>query len=102
MFDQPLADLPLRFTRYFVTVVNKTCARKEIIQQVPETSAHELAEQLLLKLVIDNLENIGAEKEGEIIMKNINSGILRMTEAYPHIAMFVIFFKLLRKYKGDP
>ena len=43
---------------------------------------HGLVEQLLTRLLIENLDKIGTEKnkEGELILKNLNSSMLRMLE----------------------
>lgn len=36
IFSYPVQDIPLRFTKYFITIVNKTCACKEIMREVNE------------------------------------------------------------------
>jgi hypothetical protein len=36
IFNYPVNDIPLRFTKYFITIVNKTCASKEIMKEVNE------------------------------------------------------------------
>jgi hypothetical protein len=36
IFNYPVNDIPLRFTKYFITIVNKTCASKAIMREVNE------------------------------------------------------------------
>jgi hypothetical protein len=59
IFRYPVNDIPLRFTKYFITIVNKTCASKEIMREVTEDKVNKLAEQLLTRLLIENLDKIG-------------------------------------------
>ena len=36
IFERPIKDFPLRFAKYFVTIVNKSCSCKEIMEEVRE------------------------------------------------------------------
>lgn len=56
-----------------------------------------LVEQLLTRLLIENLDKIGSaqNKEGEVILKNLNSSMLRMLENCQHTYIFIALFKLL-------
>ena len=36
IFDRPKEEMPLRFAKYFVTIVNKTCSCKKIMEIVKE------------------------------------------------------------------
>lgn len=101
IFRYPVHEIPLRFTKYFITIVNKTCASKEIMREVSETRVLELVEQLLTRLLIENLDKIGENKEGELILKNLNSSMLRMLENCQHTHIFCTLFGLLKKYKDD-
>jgi len=101
IFSYPVNDIPLRFTKYFITIVNKTCASKEIMREVSESNVFQIAEQLLTRLLIQNLDKIGANKEGELILKNLNSSMLRMLENCNHTYIFVMLFTLLKNYKDD-
>jgi hypothetical protein len=53
-------------------------------------------------LLIENLDKIGENKEGELILKNLNSSMLRMLENCNHTYIFCSLFGLLKKYKDDP
>jgi len=59
IFSFPVKEIPLRFTKYFITIVNKTCSSKEIMKEVSCNEVLNLVEQLLCRLLIDNLDKIG-------------------------------------------
>lgn len=101
IFSFPVNEIPLRFTKYFITIVNKTCSSKEIMKEVSCKEVNDLVEQLLCRLLIDNLDKIGSNKEGELILKNLNSSMLRMLENCNHSHIFVVLFGLLTKYKDS-
>ena len=101
IFKYPVNDIPLRFTKYFITNVNKTCASKDIMKEVTEDRVYKLAEQLLTRLLIENLDKIGENKEGELILKNLNSSMLRMLENCNLTYIFCVLFRLLREFKDD-
>lgn len=101
IFEYPVNDIPLRFTKYFVTIVSKACSSKEIMKEVSQTRVEELVHQLLIRLLTQNLEKIGENKEGELILKNLNSSMLRMMENCNPTYIFCTLFSLLKKYKDD-
>jgi len=102
IFRHAVQDIPLRFTKYFITIVNKTCSSKEIMKEVNEKFVHELVAQLLNRLLIENLDKIGNNGEGGLILKNLNASMLRMLENCNHTYIFGILFKLLKNSKnGD-
>ncbi len=61
----------------------------------------ELNEQMLTRMMTDNLDKVGENKEGEVIVKSFNNSVLRMLENCDHTDMFVILFRLLLKYKDS-
>jgi len=36
IFERPVEDIPLRFAKYFITIVHKVCSCKEIMKEVSE------------------------------------------------------------------
>ena len=44
IFERPVEDIPLRFAKYFITIVHKACSCKEIMREVIEIRIEELAE----------------------------------------------------------
>lgn len=101
IFRYPVDQIPIRFTKYFITIVNKTCSSKEIMKEIAEKQVYDLVEQLLTRLLIENLDKIGQNKEGDLILKNLNSSMLRMLENCNHTYVFTVLFGLLKKYKDD-
>ena len=70
--------------------------------QVSEDRVFDLAEQLLTRLLIDNLDKVGENKEGETILKNLNSSMLRILENCNHTYIICVLINLQRKYKDYP
>lgn len=44
IFERPVEEIPLRFAKYFITIVLKACSCKEIMREASEESIFELAE----------------------------------------------------------
>lgn len=44
IFERPMSDFPLRFAKYFVTIVNKAASCKEIMKEVSEKEIYDLSE----------------------------------------------------------
>ena len=51
--------------------------------------------------MIDNLDKLGDEKEGEFILKNLNGSMLRCLENCNKTSIFCVLFNLLRRYKDN-
>ena len=102
VFNCPAESINLRFAKYFISIVLKTCNCKEMMMQVSQDKIFELAEQLLTRLLIDNLDKVGENKEGETILKNLNSSMLRILENCNHTFIICALLDLQRKYKDYP
>lgn len=100
-FDREVSEIPVRFAKYFVTIVHQTCCCKEILNHVNEPHLLALTEQLLTRLLTDGLDKIGDEREGEIILKNLNASMLRLLENSNHTYIFCVLFNLLGKYRDN-
>lgn len=44
IFDKPVEEIPLRFAKYFITIVHKACSCKEIMKEISEERILDLAE----------------------------------------------------------
>jgi cytoskeleton-associated protein 5 len=64
-----------------------------------EKETYELAEQLLFRLLTDNLDKLGDNKEGDVILKTLNAAMLRLLENCHPSNIYCALFNLLRKYK---
>lgn len=80
IFEKPLPDIPLRFAKYFTGIVNRVCSSPDIMLAANERETYELTEQLLVRLLTDQLDKLGDNKEGEIILKTLNAAMLRLLE----------------------
>jgi hypothetical protein len=100
VFNKSTDKVPLKFGKYFISIVNKVCSMKEIMRNVEEHNILILVEQLLLKLLIPGLDTLGERNEGQAMFRNLNNTILRILENCNPTEVFVVFLNLLKKYKG--
>ena len=100
IFNKPIESVPLKFGKYFISIVNKICSIEFIVSPIPEKKILTLVEQLLLKLLTPGLEQQGEKNEGQTMFRNLNSSILRILENCHPTIVFFTFLSLLRKYKG--
>ena len=100
VFSKTSDKIPLKFGKYFISIVNKVCSIKEIMRSVEERNILILVEQLLLKLLIPGLDTLGERHEGQAMFRNLNNTILRILENCHPTQVFVVFLSLLKKYKG--
>lgn len=70
----------MRFAKYFVTIVNRVCSSPDVMMAASEKETYELTEQLLMRLLTENLDKLGEVKEGEVILKTLNAAMLRLLE----------------------
>ena len=99
-FDKPITEIPLRFAKYFLNVVHKVCCTKIIMRELNENSLFTLVEQILVRLLIDELEKLGEKGEGELMLKTLNGTMLRILEHCRPTRIFVVLIRLLTKYKS--
>lgn len=43
-FEKPLSEIPIRFAKYFVTIVNRVCQCNEVVLAASELEVHDLTE----------------------------------------------------------
>lgn len=102
VFEKSSEEINLRFAKYFISIVLKTCSCRELMSSVSRERVFELAEQLLTRLLIEGLDRAGENKEGETVLKNLNSSMLRMLENCNHTYIICALIDLLSKYKDYP
>ena len=98
-FDRPTQDISLRFAKYFLNVVHKVCSTKIIMSELCESSLNSFTEQILIRLLTEELEKAGEKGEGEVMLKALNGTMLRILENSQPTMMMVVLIKLLTKYK---
>jgi cytoskeleton-associated protein 5 len=99
-FDKPINEIPLRFAKYFLNVVHKVCCTKIIMRELNETSLFALAEQILIRLLIEELEKLGEKGEGELMLRTLNGTMLRILEHCRPTRIFLVLIRLLTKHKS--
>lgn len=99
-FDKPVKDIPLRFAKYFLNVLHKVCSTKIIMRELNESTLNALSEQILSKLIIENLEKIGEKGEGETMLKTLNGTMLRLLENTKPTRIILVLIRLMTKYKS--
>ena len=99
IFDCSPDEVPIRFGKYFMTVVSKICMDQAFIVNVNENIIMMFIEQLLTKFMYEQLEQLGSNSEGEYLAKAFNTSILKIIEYYDSTKSFVILLSLYKKYK---
>jgi hypothetical protein len=94
IFDKPIEEINLRFAKYFISIVLKTCCCRDVMCTVSQDSVFNLTEQLLTRLLIEGLERVGENKEGDTIQKNLNSAMLRILENCNHTYVMCVLIDL--------
>jgi len=100
IFDKAIHDIPIRFAKYFMTVINKICMNRSVLRGISEKPVLLFAEQLLTKLLFDNLDKMGDNNEGEYLVKAFNSTMLKMLENCNPTNTFVALIELFRLHKN--
>ena len=77
-FDRPVKEIPLRFAKYFLNVVHKICCTKAVTKALEEETLENLCEQVLEKMLIKDLVQLGDKGEGEAMHKTLNGVMLRL------------------------
>lgn len=101
VFSKSAADLPVRFTKYFMSVISKICAARALVYEVNREMLSRLLEQLLVNLLWPGLDKLGEHSEGEIIMKALNSTALSLLEKCNPTTVFRVLIELYAKSKGS-
>ena len=101
IFEKPPHDIPLRFAKYFMTVLNKIASCRTVVKEVQEQKIYSLSDQLLANLLYEGLDKLGDNREGEHLIKLLNAAILRLLENCDPTAMLVSLINLFKAYKNQ-
>ena len=94
VFEVPLEKMNIKFVKYFMTIVVKICSSRDLMNHVCYEMVFALAQQLLTRLMIEGLEKLGDNLEGDQIQKNLNSSMLRVLENCNHTYLICSLFDL--------
>jgi cytoskeleton-associated protein 5 len=100
-FARPVAEVQIRFAKYFLSVVHKVCSSKQIMICLDEKTLYMLSEQVLRDLLIEDLDKLGERGEGELMLKTLNGTMLRILENCQATLVFVVLIRLLTRYRND-
>ena len=99
IFSKNKESIPTRFGKYFIAILMKVCSVRPLMKDLQKDPMLLFVEEILAKLLYNGLENLGEKDEGENMMKNLNSTMLRVLENCDETRLFIVFLELLTKHK---
>jgi hypothetical protein len=99
--NKNVEQIPIKLGKYLLTVLYKISSNKELITNISYDTLLDLSEEILSDLLIDNLDKVGDNQEGLIIIKSVNSTMLRVLENCNYTDVISILLELVEKYRQD-
>jgi cytoskeleton-associated protein 5 len=100
-FDRPVPDIPLRFAKYFLNVLQKVCSTTAVMREITENASLTLVSQLLSKLLQEDLGKVGEKGEGEQLLKVLNATMVKVLEHSDPTQIITVLFRLLCLWRKD-
>jgi cytoskeleton-associated protein 5 len=97
-FVKDLKTIPIKFAKYLAIVLCKLSSNKELISNLSYEVLLGLSRELLGYLLINGLDKIGDNQEGNIIFKSINSTMLRILENCDTTSVICALLELIREF----
>ena len=94
-----LNSIPIKFAKYLSIVFCKLAANKELISHLSYNVLLDLSRELLRYLLINGLDRIGDQQEGNIIFKSINSTMLRILENCDITCVITALLELIKEFQ---
>ena len=94
-----LKTIPIKFAKYLAIVLCKLASNKELISNLKYEVLLELSRELLRYLLINGLDKIGENQEGNIIFKSINSTMLRVLENCDTTSVILALLELIKEFQ---
>jgi hypothetical protein len=94
-----LKTIPVKFAKYLAIVLCKLTSNKELISNLNYEVLLDLSRQLLRYLLINGLDKIGENQEGNIIFKSINSTMLRILENCDITSVILALLELIKEFQ---
>jgi hypothetical protein len=94
-----LNEIPIKLGKYLLTVLHKISSNKELIKNISYDILYELSEEVLSNLLIENLEKVGENQEGVVIVRSLNSTMLRVLENCNFTHVISVLLELVKKYR---
>ena len=96
-FVKDLKTIPIKFAKYLAIVLCKLASNKELISKLSYDVLLDLTRELLGYLLINGLDKIGDNQEGNIIFKSINSTMLRILENCDTTSVITALLELIKE-----
>ena len=93
--------IPLKFAKYLVTILCKLTSNKELIIHISYKVLYDLCFELLNYLLINGLDKIGTNHEGNIIFKSLNSAMLRVIENCDTTSVILALLEIIKQNKNN-
>ena len=98
-FVKDLNTIPIKFAKYVSIVLCKLASNKELISNLSYEVLLDLSRELLKYLLINGLDKIGVNQEGNIIFKSINSTMLRVLENCDTTLVITALLELIKEFQ---
>ena len=92
---------PLKFPKYLVTILCKLTSNKELIIHISYKVLYDLCYELLNDLLINGLDKIGSNQEGNIIFKSLNSTMLRVIENCDTTSVILALLEIIKQNQNN-
>lgn len=96
-----LNEIPIKLGKYLITVLYKISSNKELIKNISISILFNLTEEVLSNLIIENLDKIGDNQEGIVIIRSLNSTMLRLLENCDYTQVIEMLLDIVMKYKNS-
>jgi len=93
--------IPLKFAKYLVTILCKLTSNKELIIHISYKVLYDLCFELLNYLLINGLDKIGSNQEGNIIFKSLNSAMLRVIENCDTTSVILALLEIIKQNQNN-
>ncbi len=93
--------IPLKFAKYLVTILCKLTSNKELIIHISYKVLYDLCYELLNYLLINGLDKIGSNQEGNIIFKSLNSAMLRVIENCDTTSVILALLEIIKQNQNN-
>ena len=100
-FDRPAQDIPLRFAKYYLNVLQKVCSTSTVMREASENTVLTLVTHVLSKLLMEDLGKTGERGEGEQLLKLLNATMVKILEYSQPTVIVSVLFRLLTVWRTD-
>ena len=97
--ESDIHSIQIKFAKYLTTVLLKLATNKELISNISFNILYKLTIELLSYLLINDLDKIGVNQEGNFIFKSINSTMLRVIDNCDKTSVILVFLEILKNYQ---